>query len=348
MRCCELQGKKDIKVVERAKPDTVAAGNVLVRVERAGICGTDIHYYHEGANGAFVVQHPYVIGHEFCGVVDAVGEGVAALSVGDQIAVDPNIICHTCENCRTGHSSQCMNARFFGSASTMPHVDGGFQEFLCVRASQCHKVSEPMDPDRLAFAEPLAVVLHAMSNLPSSLVAKKVFVAGAGPIGALAVAVAKIRGASEIVVSDISDTALARAKDVGATLTLNPLRDSEVIAAFGKGKGYFDLVVEASGALPAVHTCVEVVRAFGHFAQVGVLGKALVEIPYSRLASKEVTFCGSFRNGPEFGEAVRLLETGQIDPTPLHSHTFKAEQISEALEVAADKTLACKVLIDFT
>ena len=155
---------------------------MVLRVSRAGVCGTDIHYYRDGRNGSFVVRMPFVLGHEFAGEVVERGDGVTSLAIGDRVAVDPTIPCHVCPQCRRGRSNLCTGMRVFGSASSMPHLDGGFQEYVAVPASCCHRLPDSVDYATGALLEPLAVAAHAVER-SGGVAGKRVLITGVGAIG---------------------------------------------------------------------------------------------------------------------------------------------------------------------
>src|SRR5438445_13434660 len=214
MLTCRIHAKDDLRIDSEAEP-AVGPGEVLIRLGAGGICGSDIHYYFEGRNGSFVIREPLVPGHEASGVVAAIGQGVTRVKPGDKIAVSPSQACGRCDYCREGREHLCRNMRFLGSASVYPHVQGMFAEYFMLGERQCYPVSGDVTLGELAFAEPLAVGLHAV-NRAGDLLGKSVLVAGAGTIGCLTVMAARLAGARTIAVSDILDRPLQPAMLVGA------------------------------------------------------------------------------------------------------------------------------------
>src|SRR5438445_13032932 len=214
MLTCRIHAKDDLRIDSEAEP-AVGPGEVLIRLGAGGICGSDIHDYFEGRNGSFVIREPLVPGHEASGVVAKVGEGVTRVKPGDKIAVSPSQACGHCDYCREGREHLCRNMRFLGSASLYPHVQGMFSEYFVMGERQCYPVAGDISLGELAFAEPLAVALHAINRGPA-LVGKSVLITGAGTIGCLTVIAARLAGAREIAVSDVIDRPLATATEVGA------------------------------------------------------------------------------------------------------------------------------------
>lgn len=334
---CYVKGSKDISIAEK----TLTYDNseeVLVKITRGGICGSDIHYYEHGAIGDIKLKHPMVLGHEVIGVMVTDDE-----RNGRKVAVNPSRPCNECEFCLNGQSNQCLDMRFFGSAMLNPHVDGGFAQYVAVRPNQCVSYDQQADDDVMAFSEPLAVAINAI-NRAGSLLGKKVLVTGAGPIGCLLVAACRAAGASEIVASDLVEKNRELAVTMGADSAFNPAADD--LSHFCASKGYFDVSFEASGAIPAIQKNIEMTRARGTMVQVG-MRPGMVDIPLTKFLAKEIYFVGAFRFTDEYATAVRWLEQGAVDPRPLLTKVYPYTNIVEALEMAADKTKALKVQLSF-
>ena len=228
MLTCRIHAKEDLRV-EDAEMPAVGEGEVLLKLGAGGICGSDLHYYFEGRNGSFVVREPLVPGHEASAVVAGVGPGVTRVRVGDKVAVSPSHACGRCEACREGREQLCSNMKFLGSASLFPHVQGMFQEYFVMGERQCYPVGGDITLGELAFAEPLAVGLHAV-NRGGDLLGKSVLITGAGTIGCVTVLAARLAGARKVTVSDILDRPLAQARTVGADVTLHAARDVDALA----------------------------------------------------------------------------------------------------------------------
>lgn len=344
-RVCRLYGKKDLRVetepIAQPGPD-----EVMVRVKRGGICGSNLHYYQDGGFGPVRVKEPIIIGHEFAGYVEARGRKVYHLNVGDRVGVNPSRPCGECIFCLEGVFQHCLEIRFFGSAFFVPHEQGGFRERMTVKAEQCCKGSESLDFSELACAEPLAVCLHAATQ-GGELQGKKVLVNGAGPIGTLCVAVARYHGVKEIVVIDLFEKTLDVAMQMGADrgVNLNLVSYRSELAKYQEKKGYFDLVFECSAAPTAIENVFNLVRPRGRIVQVGVTGG--LNIPLNILVSKEVKWVGSQRFNEEYETAIELLSLGSIAVKPLITDIFQMNAAHEALERATDRSRAVKVQIAF-
>ncbi len=339
-RAVVIHAAHDLRV-ERRDAGEPGPGQVRVRIAAGGICGSDLHYFQHGGFGAIRVKHPMVLGHEVAGVIDALGAGVTGLAAGQAVAVNPSLPCGRCRYCLEGAAQHCLDMRFYGSAMRDPHVDGGFREALVCEAAQAVPLPDGLDTTTAAFAEPLAVCLHA-ARQAGPLLGRRVLVTGCGPIGALAIAAARMGGAREIIATDLSDAPRAVALKMGADRFH---ADPDALAAYGADKGFFDVALEASGSPRALLGILPVVRPGGTIVQIGIGGDA--PVPMSVLAAKEITWRGTFRFHAEFAMAVEALATRRIDVVPLLTERFPIERAAEAFTLAADRSRAMKVQIAF-
>src|SRR4051812_34163470 len=244
MRAAVLHAQRDLRIEDVAAPQP-GPGEVAVRIEAGGICGSDLHYYFDGGFGTVRLKEPMILGHEVAGTITRLGDDVAGIRVGQRVAVNPSLPCGHCGYCQEGKQQHCLNMLFYGSAMRFPHVQGGFREMLVCDAAQVVPVPPAMSAAQAAFAEPLAVCLHAV-NRAGPLLGKRVLVTGAGPIGALTVIAARRAGAREIVATDVADAPLAAAREVGADVTVNVAK-GDALGHYGADKGTFDVMFEASG-----------------------------------------------------------------------------------------------------
>ena len=263
-----IHAPRDLRV-EAVETPAPGPGQVAIRVRAGGICGSDLHYYQHGGFGTVRLREPMILGHEVAGEVSALGAGVLDLAVGDKVAINPSLPCLGCRFCLSGQANQCLEMRFYGSAMRWPHVQGGFRETLVCEASQAVRVPPALPLSIAAFAEPLAVCLHAAAQA-GPLLGRRVLVTGCGPIGALSILVARHAGAGEIVAIDLLDPPLHMARRLGADSALHAGRDGAAIGRFAEAKGYFDVVFEASGSGLALASAIAAVRAGGTIVQIGI------------------------------------------------------------------------------
>lgn len=341
MQSVVLHEPLDLRVEKRVRP-TPGPGEVLVRIERGGICGTDLHYYRHGGFGTVRMKEPMTLGHEISGRVEALGPNVSGLAVGTLVAVNPASPCGICKFCRMGEPIHCLDMRFLGSAMRTPHVQGGFSQHLVCRSENAVPLASA-DLSAGAFAEPLAVCLHAVSEAP--VYGSRILIMGAGPIGSLLVVATRFAGAREIVAVDVRDEPLAYASKVGADRTINIAERAEELEPFAVNKGYFDVVFEAAGQASTVASALQYARPRGTIILVGQ--GATAELPVSGVVSKELNLRGSFRFDTEFALAVDLIGSRRVDISPLLSNTLPFTEARRAFELAGDKSRSMKVQLDF-
>ena len=344
MLAAVLHGIKDLRVEERPVPELVP-GRVLLRIRRAGICGTDVHYFEEGRFGQFAMSAPFILGHEITGEVVAVAEGVTQPAVGQRVVVNPAWQCGKCDYCRSGRGNLCRCVRMLGSASTKPPTNGAFCEYLMIAAEQCFPIPAEMDDGLAAMMEPFAVALHALRRA-GSVAGKQVIVTGGGPIGLMAVIALRACGATTIALSDPVPERRQMALSVGADEALDPADGAfkdRVAALTSDG---FDLLMEASGAPPALKQAFESVRRGGTIVQIGVFSAPEVALPVNQLLVRELQFVGSFRYGNVWEEAIRFVASGRVNLQPLISRVFPLRQAADALKLACAKSGVVKVQLD--
>ncbi|MFC2251155.1 L-idonate 5-dehydrogenase [Labrys portucalensis] len=342
MRALVIHGPKDLRLEER-DPGPLQNGQVMVRVQAGGICGSDLHYYNHGGFGVVRLKEPMILGHEVSGEIVEVAADVGPLRRGDRVAVNPSRPCGHCRYCLQGLPNHCMDMHFYGSAMRMPHVQGAFRQLLVCDAVQC-EVGHNAGADELALVEPFSVALHAISRA-GSLLGRRILVTGCGPIGALVVAAARFHGAAEIIVTDIVDEPLAIAARLGADRTINAAQAPEALAALAVDKGQVDVMFECSGNEKALRAGLEAMRPRGIIVQLGLGGD--VAFPQNLVVAKELSVVGSFRFHAEFALATQLIDTGKIDLRPLLTGSFALDDAVSAFALANDRRRAMKVQLSF-
>jgi L-idonate 5-dehydrogenase len=333
----------DLRVEER-EAQTLGQGQIEVAIKRGGICGSDLHYYKHGGFGTIRLKEPMVLGHEVAGEVTKLGAGVTNVKVGDIVAISPSRPCGECIYCQQGQQNHCLDMLFYGSAMRFPHIQGAFQQILIAEASQAHIIAKNVSIEEAAFAEPFAVTLHAIVRA-GSLANKRLLVTGCGPIGALAIIAARVHGAQEIVATDVSDFTLGLARKIGADHTINVATNANAITPFKANKGYFDIIIEASGNEAALHMGLEVIKPRSTLVQLGLGGN--IALPQNMIVSKEIEIKGSFRFHEEFALAVDLINKKRVELKPLLTEIMPLAQAKQAFELASDRSKAMKVQIAF-
>ncbi|MEP5758815.1 MAG: L-idonate 5-dehydrogenase [Litoreibacter sp.] len=340
MKSIVVHSAKDLRIEDHERP-TPKTGQVLIRMAAGGICGSDLHYYNHGGFGTIQLKQPMILGHEVSGYIEALGDGVDGFTKGDLVAISPSRPCGTCLYCLEGSQNHCLDMRFYGSAMPFPHIQGAFSEYLVADIDQC-ALANGLTAGEAAMAEPLSVVLHA-ARQAGDLFGKRVLITGCGPIGLLAVLVARQAGALEIVVTDITDFTLSKAIDVGADTTINVTQAD--LSSFETNKGHFDILFECSGVAQALASAVPAMRPKATIIQLGLGGD--MTLPMQAMTAKELQLKGSFRFHSEFHVAVEMMQTGRLDVTPLITHAIPMIDAVKAFELASDRTQAVKINLTF-
>jgi len=340
MKSIVAHGAKDLRIETHQKPDP-KAGQVLIKMAAGGICGSDLHYYNHGGFGPIQLKEPMTLGHEVSGHIEQAGAGVDGFTKGDLVAISPSRPCGTCSYCLEGAQNHCLNMRFYGSAMPFPHIQGAFSEYIVADVAQC-AVANGLTTGEAAMAEPLAVVLHA-ARQAGNLFGKRILITGCGPIGLLAVLVARQAGAVEIVATDIAGFTLAKAKDVGADTIVNVAMND--LSTYEADKGHFDVLFECSGVEQALASAVPTLKPKATIVQLGLGGD--MTLPMQAMTAKELQIKGSFRFHEEFYTAVEMMQKGRLDVTPLITHSIPMFDAVQAFEIASDRSQAVKVNIAF-
>lgn len=317
MRAVQLRAVGDIAAVTVPDPQP-QAGEVLVRVLAAGICGTDRHLY----KGEFPCAPPVTLGHEFYGEVVAAGDGVT-MPVGTRIACDPNIACGTCDQCLRGRVNLCIRNVAIGI-----HRDGGFAEYATLPVHRALPVGD-LPAETAAFAEPLACTLHGL-DIGAPVPGERVVVLGGGVIGLLAVQLARNAGAEVVLVTRQAEKRRL-AEALGASATAATVAEALSLVADGA-----DLVLECAGVAETVEMAPGLTRPGGRIVVLGVLPKGeKVRIEPFDLLFREIQLLHSFLNPFTQSRAIRMLQLGQVEVGPLISRRVGLSDAPAAIAEAA-------------
>ena len=334
MLAARLHGPRDLRLEQVPHPGPPGPGLVLVRVSCTGICGSDLHSFADGRIGDTSVATPLILGHEFSGIVEAVGEDgedgrFESLQPGVRVAVDPAQPCHRCEFCEQGHPNLCRRLHFCGN-----HPDSGsFCEWMHMPARSCFPVPEDIDDESAALLEPLGVAIHAV-DLAKLRVGSSAAVLGAGPIGLLILQVARLAGADPVYVTDRLPWRLAAAAKYGAV----PIRSDEdpvaLLKAETAGRGV-DVAIEAAWADHSVGQAAEMCRLGGRLVVVGIPGDDRMTLKSSTARRKGLTIVMSRRMKHVYPRAIALVRRGAVDLPGLVSHRFGLSEIVQAFQLNA-------------
>lgn len=329
----EFREVADPKVAD-LKPD-----EILINVKHIGICGSEIHSYHGQHPATF---YPVVQGHEYSGIVVAVGSDVKTVKVGDKATARPQLVCGKCGPCRRGQYNVCQNLRVQAF-----QADGAAQDLFVVTEDRVVRIPDDMPLEYAAMVEPVAVGAHASSR-PHDLVGRNVVVSGAGTIGNLIAQFAKARGAKRVVITDVSDLRLAKARECGIEYTVNVAKRNlgEALNEIFGDEG-FSVGFEVAGVEVSVRSLMELIEKGGDVIIVGVHAKDPA-ISMFYLGEHELNLIGSMMYRHEdYLKAVEEIEAGRIVLQPLISNRFPFEQYDEAYKfIDANRETCMKVMID--
>jgi len=329
MRAAMLHAPRDLRL-EQVPVPVAGEDEVLVRITTNGLCGSDIHFYKEGKLGPFVVDRPYIPGHECCGVVvQAATSGGPA--VGTRVAIEPGIPCRRCALCKSGRYNLCRDVVFMSA----PPVNGTFAEYAVVPADLAHVLPDSVDDESGAFVEPLAVGVQACTR-SGLTAASTVAVIGAGPIGLVTMLVARAFGAGRVILIDALPARLALGAQLGADATINFREVDPQSRILELTDGGADFVFDASGSAAGCASAPGLAARGGSVTLIGWPESATFPFPMETILEKELDIHGTNRYANAFPRAIALLAAGRLDIHALVSHRFTLDQVTEAFRFAAD------------
>lgn len=331
MKTAVMTGIRKIGFEEREIPKP-GADEVLVKLEYVGICGSDLHYYETGAIGDYVVEPPFVLGHEPGGVVAEVGSDVHHLKVGDRVALEPGKTCGHCEFCRQGKYNLCPDVVFFAT----PPVDGVFQEYVAHKADLCFRLPDNVSTLEGALIEPLAVGFHAAMQGGAQL-GQKAVVMGAGCIGLVSMMALKARGVSEVYVVDIMEKRLEKALELGADSIIDGKKEDvgKRILELTEGNGA-DLVIETAGTEITARQAIQITKKGAVIVLVGYSKTGEMTLPMSLALDKELTFKTVFRYRHIYPMAIEAVSSGKVNLKAIVSDIFPLDEAQKAMEYSVN------------
>ncbi len=324
MKSAVFHGKCDIRVEEREIP-SVGPEEVLIKVMACGVCGSDVHIF-EGDQGSTTTVPPLIQGHEFAGIIAEVGEKVQGWKVGDHVCADPADNCNECYYCLNGLMSHCDNMKAIGT-----NVDGGFSQYCKVKARLLHKLKDDVTFVEGAMAEPLACCING-ADRSEIKVGDNVVVYGGGAIGLLLMQLAKLKGASNVVLVEPVEEKRKMAEKMGASLTIDPVHQDVIGTLRENGIGHVHCVIETCGRKDTSEQAMDVVDKHGTVVLFAVTAvTASMELPTYKLFQKELTVKGSYCSPYDMGRAVELINAHRIDVTTMLAGLEPLEKLSEIL-----------------
>ena len=315
-------------------------GQVVIKIIRSGICGSDIHAWHDRHP---FISLPIVTGHEFSGEIAELGAGVNGLKVGDKVTVMPQLYCGECLNCREGRYNICSTLKVIGCQTT-----GASQEFLEVDAKLVLQLPDNMSHDEGAMLEPVCVGVHSCRRITGGISGKKVVVQGAGTIGNLTAQAAKALGAAAVMITDVSDSRLELAKKCKIDYTVNiATQDLEKAIKELWGEDGADAIIECVGLQSAIDQAINIARKGSDIIVAGVFGD-MATVNMGLVQDKELNLLGTLMYTKEdWMDTIKFVSEKKIVVEPLMSARFPLSKLDEAfLFIEDNKDIAIKVLIE--
>ncbi len=322
----KLHAEPGIWMTEVEKPE-YGYNDLLIRIKKTAICGTDVHIYKWDDWSQKTIPVPMVVGHEYVGVVEAMGDGVSGFTVGDRVSGEGHITCGHCRNCRAGRRHLCRNTIGVGV-----NRQGAFAEYLVIPAENAFKLPDDISDDLAAIFDPFGNAVH--TALAFDLVGEDVLITGAGPIGIMAAAVAKHVGARHVVVTDVNTYRLDLAKQMGATRAVDVSKENlqDVMNELGMKEG-FDVGLEMSGVPSAFSQMLATMNHGGKIAMLGIPPDS-VAIDWNQVIFKGLTIKGIY--GREMFETwykmASLLQSG-LDLSPILTHSMSVDDFQEGFDI---------------
>ena len=316
-------------------------GEVRIKIHKTAICGTDVHIYNWDAWSQANVKPPYIVGHEYVGEIDALGEGVTAYHVGQIVSGEGHIVCGHCRNCRAGNGQFCKNTLGVGG-----NRDGAFAEYIVIPASNVIPISPGIDEEVVSFFDALGNATH--TALMFDVIGEDVLITGAGPIGMMAVAICKKNGARSVVVTDVNDYRLEMCKKMGADRTVNVSREKleDIFSERHMVEG-FDVGLEMSGSPAALTTMLQNMRNGGKIAMLGIQPPGTV-IDWNQVIFKSLTIQGVYgRKMYETWYKMMTMVEGGLNVEPIITHRLHYTEFEEGF-AAMNSGKAGKVILDWT
>ena len=319
---------------------TPAAGEVLIRIKKTAICGTDVHIYNWDPWSEEHIRPPMVVGHEYVGHIAALGEGVTGLEVGQRVSGEGHIVCGQCRNCRAGNEQWCKNTRGVGVDRT-----GAFAEYLCIPAFNVIPIDDGIPDDIVAFFDAYGNAAH--TALMFDVTGEDVLITGAGPIGVMADAICRHNGARRVVITDVNEYRLELAKTLGATAAVNVAKESltDVMAQQGIVEG-FDVGLEMSGNGSAFNQMLKSMRNGGKISLLGIAAPGTV-IDWNDVIFKGLTLQGIYGRKMDTWYKMQAMIQGGLDLSPVVTHRFNYRDFEKGF-AAMNSGKSGKVILDWT
>ena len=326
--------------LRRVPVPTPKPGEVLIKIHKTAICGTDVHIYNWDPWAQLHIRPPMTIGHEYVGEIAALGEGVSGLKIGQRVSGEGHITCHHCRNCHTGNIQWCKDTVGVGVDR-----DGAFAEYICIPESNVILIDESLPEDVVAFFDAVGNATH--TSLMFELIGEDVLITGAGPIGIIAAGICKFAGARRVIITDFNDYRLDLARKMGVDAAVNTSREDlpKIMKDQGLVEG-FDVGLEMSGSGAALQQMIGAMRNGGKISLLGISNQP-VSIDMNTIITKGLTLQGIYGRKMDNWHQMSYMVQGGLDLSPVITHRFHYTEFEKGFE-AMNSGRSGKVVLDWT
>ncbi len=344
MKSMVLTGIRQMEMIEVPDPKIVHDTDVLIKMQRVGVCGSDIHYYATGKIGSQVVEYPFAVGHEGAGIVVEIGSAVTSVKVGDEIAVEPAMPCWNCDQCKVGRPHTCRNLKFLGCPG---QAEGCLSEYIVMPETSCPLLEKGLNLDDGALSEPLAIGVYAVKQ-SIDMEGAAIGILGFGPIGMSVLLPAKAQGAKSIFVTDKIEGRLELARSIGINYAGNTDEEDVVSKITELEPNMLDVVFECCGKQEALDNAIDLLKPGGKLMMIGIPEFDHWQISADKGRRKEITFANIRRQNHALEPTLEMMKDKVFDAGKMITHRFNFDQTKEAFDLVdkyADGVM--KAMIDF-
>jgi L-iditol 2-dehydrogenase len=345
MKAALLTGIGRFEIRQIPQPEIIHDRDVLIRIKRVGVCGSDIHYYTSGRIGSQVIQFPFIIGHEAAGSVERTGKKVTRVKAGHRIALDPAVSCGHCDQCRTGRENTCRELLFLGNPG---QLSGALCEYIVLPENCCFPINDSMTFEQATLSEPLAIAVYSVerSQLPAGA---KVAILGAGPIGMSIFHVLRTKNAGDVYITDKITARLEFSQRLNPRWCGNPDQTDIVEEITNREPLLLDIVYECSGDREAFNQALRILKPGATLVLVGIPEIDEISFPIHELRRKEITIINIRRQARCTRKALDLLEHQRINLDAMATHHFPLEETQQAFDITAnyrDGVMKAMIVVD--
>jgi L-iditol 2-dehydrogenase len=332
MKAVMLTGLRQMEIRDVPEPKIEKDTDVLLKIERVGVCGSDVHYYETGRIGSQVVEYPYITGHECAGTVKATGKSVTRVEAGDEVVIDPAVSCYECPQCKMGRENTCYNLKFLGTPGQGP---GCLSEYIVMPQEACYPTHGAINLEQAVMCEPLSIGAYSVQQAKLPKLAS-IAILGAGPIGLCTFVSAKAEDINACYMTEKIPARIEAARTAGATWVGNPDEQNIVEKILKQQPRGVDVTFECAGEQETVDQCVDLLRPGGTLILTGIPRFDRVSMAIDLIRRKEITIVNIRRQNHCTQRAIDLIASGKVDVDFMITHHFGIDETQVAFELVAE------------